>query len=268
MQETKIKVNKMKTYKEWLEEFRTKITEGYEKYRLDKKLAKSVYDAGSPVTVLLKGSGPKGMLSLVEGQQLQPYVLSTRNVTPLNIGFTIDMKDWADEPERYGMDMFMMQIGEIIAEREAYVIVKGMLDNAGYSVKVEAQGRLSKSDIKKAEDWIRNQGGYADTIILHCEQEMQFRLKGELLEPHLIPTSYVPQEDRGPYFSGKINGLNVYWMRFNKGIAVVYNKDEIILAKTSLKIEFDSLDHPTKLILERWCSSAPIDERGVVKIIL
>lgn len=258
----------MKTYREWLEEFRTKIKEGYEKHRIDKKLARSVYDAESPVTVLLKGSGPKVAFSLAEGQQLQPYVFSTRNVTPLNIGFTIDMKNWATEPERYGMDLFMMQIGEIIAENEAFVIVKGMFDNAGHSVKAEVQGQLSKSDIKKAEDWMRNQGWYADTIILHYEQEMQFRLKGELLESHLIPINWVPHEDRGPHYSGKINGLNVYWMRFNKGTAIVYDKDEIILAKTPLNIEFDNLDHPTKLVIERWCSSAPIDERGVVKIIL
>lgn len=256
----------MKTYAEWLEEFRTKINEGYRKHRMDKKLAGSVYDVERKTNIMPKGSGPIGAFDLTEGRPPPLYTFTTQNVTPLNIGFQIDMKEWAKEPERYGMDTYMEEIGETIAEREAYAIIKGMLDNAGHSIKAKTKEQMSKEDIIEAKNWIRSQGFYADTIILQSEQETQFLLEGALLEPHLIPTSYVSEEDRGHHYLGRIDGLNVYWAKFVGGLAIVYSKRSIKLAKTPLKIEFDNLERPSKLTVERWCSSAPMDKRGVVKI--
>jgi len=71
----------MKTYEEWLEEFRKKIKENYEHIRLDKQLAGYVYEVPKPATVLPKGSGPIGAFSIVEGEPLpEPYVFSIQEL--------------------------------------------------------------------------------------------------------------------------------------------------------------------------------------------
>ena len=220
----------MKTYKEWLEEFRTKIKEG----------------APPP----------------------EPYVYSTQRVTPKEVGFIVDLKNWVDEKEYTIMDPFLVDLGRGIAIREGYVIIRSMDEKAGYSMKTKTKGKLTKMDIIEAEKWIKKQGWYADTLLIHPDQEAEFLIRNEILIPSLIPTSYIPKEKRGRNFSGLLNGLNVYCTPLVEGLAFVYKKSQIIVAKTRLKIDFDDLTNPSKLIIQRSCSSAPIDERGVVKITL
>lgn len=104
--------------------------------------------------------------------------------------------------------------------------------------------------------------------MIHPEQEAEFLIRNEILPPSMIPTSYIPEKERGRNYSGVLNGLNVYWTPLVKGLAFVYRKSQIIVAKTPLKIDFDNLANPSKLIIKRSCFSTPIDERGVVKITL
>ena len=264
----------MKTYEEWLEEFRTKIKEGYETHRMDKQLVGYIYEVKKPATVLPKGSGPIGAHIIREGAPLpEPYVISSQVVTPKPVGFTVNLEDWVEKKEYTYMDPLLASLGKEIAVREGFVILRAMFEKAGHSMEVKTKGQLAKEDIKEAGDWIRKQGWYANTLVIHPEQEAQFLIRKEILHPTLFPTGYVPsifasEEERGPNYAGWLNGLNVYWTPLVKGLAFVYRKSEIIIMKTPLNIDFDNLDRPSKLVIKRYCSSAPVDERGVVKITL
>ena len=97
---------------------------------------------------------------------------------------------------------------------------------------------------------------------------LEFQLSGELLEGWRIPTGYLSKEKRGHYFSGMLEGLITYWAPFMKGVAVVFERDKIQVVNTPLKISFDNTQRPSKLILEKWCSSAPIIDDAVAKILL
>ena len=146
----------MKTYVEWLEDFRKKIYEGYEKHRMDKRLAGHVCEVKKPARKLLKLSGPVMVYGVPESGELPPsVVVGTQDVTPSNVGFPIDMRDWAEDPSRRNMDTFMTKKGKEVAENETRVIIKGMIDNVGYSFNAERKGELSKTDIRKAEDWLK-----------------------------------------------------------------------------------------------------------------
>lgn len=253
-----------KSYNEWLQEFREKIQVAYEKQRLDKQLAGYVYDVDKPVRTLPKGSGPYGVFVIREGEELPPpYVLSSQQVEPINIGFSLDITGWAQDPERYVMDVLLSNIGRNLAQREAFVILKGMIDKAGRSIQVKEKGKLTKSDLLEAERWIKTQGFHADTLVLHPKLENAFRMRGELIEASKIPQL---ARDKGSHFSGIIDGLNIYWTPIIEKYALLYKKSEIVIAKTPLKIEFDNTSSPSKLITERWCSSVPVDERSVVRI--
>jgi len=259
----------MKTYVEWLEDFRKKIYEGYEKHRMDKRLAGHVCEVKKPARKLLKLSGPVMVYGVPESGELPPsVVVGTQDVTPSNVGFPIDMRDWAEDPSRRNMDTFMTKKGKEVAENETRVIIKGMIDNVGYSFNAERKGELSKTDIRKAEDWLKEREVHPDTIIVDVKQGFEFLRRGEVLEAARIPSSYMPEEQRGPYFLGLLGGLKVYCIQFDERLAIVYRKNDIIVKNTPLKIYFDNLDRPSKLILEKWCSSAPIIDEGVVKITL
>jgi len=260
----------MKIYSEWLDEFRAKIEEGYESHRMDRCLAGFVSEVERPARRLIKMSGPiVAFFGIPEGGELPPPVKVTMSeVTPINVGFPVNLKDWADDPERTYMDMFMMQIGERIAENEVWAIVKGMVDNAGHTLEAEKKGELTKNDVEKAKDWVGNQGTYADTLIVYLEQKTEFLKRGELVEATPNVLGWIPEERRGRHFSGLVNGLFAYWTRFTKGLAIVYERNAIMVRKTPFKIDFDNSTHPSALNIEKWCSSAPTIEQGVVKITL
>ena len=256
----------MKTIDEWIEEFKNKINEGYETHRMDKRLAGYAYEVDQPARRLLKYEEPIRHESLPHGGTLIVMPTpKTRNVTPYQVGFRIDLKEWAVDPTVYGMDNYMHQIGVNISQKEVWVIAKGMSDNAGNVIEAEQKGELSKNDIVKARDLVLGQT-YADTIIMPIKQRWRFLKNGELWEPHRIPTGYVPEEDRGPYYAGNIDGARVYGTPAIEDFALVYSKREIMVKNTALKIEYDKRERI--LLVDKWCSSAPIQEEAVVKITL
>jgi len=117
-------------------------------------------------------------------------------------------------------------------------------------------------------NWIKGQGWFADTIIVHPTQEMEFLIRNDIITSDKIPIGIVPEKNRGPYFSGRIDGLNLYYTTLVEGFAIIYRKNDIIVKKTMLEINFDDMQHPTKLIVKRLCSSAPSISGVIVKIII
>jgi hypothetical protein len=237
---------------------------------MDNKIAGFYSEVERPVNGLLKYDEPIKVHVLRPGEPLPPPIPpKIRNVTPINVGFSVDMRKWAEDPTRWGgMDHFMFHLGKAVAEREYYTIVQGMFNNAGNVLKVEEKGILKIENIQEAKNIIRNKGLYADCILLHPDQLHAFRLSGELFEAWKVPTSYLPEEKRGRYFSGLIAGLKTYRANFIEGIAIVFESDKIQVVNTPLKISFDNIQKPSEIILERWCSSAPIIDNAVVNIIL
>jgi len=260
----------MKTYEEWLEEFTKKIKENYEYHRLDKQLAGYVYEVPKPATVLPRGSGPRGAFGIGEGEPLpEPYLISTQDVTPRNIGFSLDLKDWAEEKEFTYMDTLLSDLARNLSNRGGYTILRAMYEKAGFTMKAETEGKLTKTDIAKAEHWIGNQGSYADTLVIHPEQQAEFIIKNEIWHKSRIPIGFIREEQREqPHYAGMLNGIDVYWTPLVKGLAFVYRKNEIIVLNTPLKIDFDNMTRPKSLIIEQYCSSAAVDPRGVAKITL
>lgn len=195
-----------------------------------------------------------------------PSMPTRQQVEPMDISFTVDISEWVDET--FAWDTLSMYVTEEIADREIFVILKGMFDKVGHSVSAQTAGKLTKNEIDQAKNWIRSQGNYHDTLVMSPKQESQFWRSGEVWEASRIPTGYVPEKDRGPNYLGKIAGLNTYVTFVAQGIAIVYRKGEIIFTKTPLEINFDDMQRPRNLVIKRRCSSAPVDEKAVVKIAL
>jgi len=261
----------MKTSEEWLEEFKVKIKKGYEACRMDKRLCEFAHEVEKPATTLWKYDHPITADTMPEGQKMHIIVMPKpkyRTVKPLQVGFAIDLSKW-DWEEASGLDSLMPRWGSIVAEREYWAIVKGVSDNAGTTIKTKQKGEFSLADLREARTWIGQNGRkYADMAVIPLQQETELLKTGKLHTPEKIPDGYVPKRDRGPYFAGMLDGAKAYWMRFMKDFALVYAKCETIIRNTPLKVYYDKPKMPSRLIIEKWCSSAPILEQAVVKVLV
>lgn len=256
----------MKTIDEWIEEFKNKIKEGYENNRMDKRLAEYANEVEKPARTLLKRDEPIRHETLPHGGTLIVIpTFKTRTVTPYNVGYRIDLTEWVVNPEVYGMTNYMESIGVNVALKEVAVMAKGMSDNTTNIIEAEQKGELTKEDIKKAREMVSGEH-YTDTIVMPSKQRWRFLRNRELWEPHLIPTGYVPEKDRGPYYAGNISDARVYGIPTMKDFALVYSRKEIMVKNTPLKIEYYNRERV--LVVDKWCSSAPIREEAVVKITL
>jgi hypothetical protein len=255
-------MSQTKTFEQWLEEFKKEIKKGYEKATMVMALSEHVYK-DKVFTALPKYDTPLRASIVHEGEQLVPVRASLRTVNPLDAGFIQDLGDWSDNPEGYGMDMFMNDLGKLVADREYAIIAFSMKNCAGNTFKSEKGGHLSKDDIRKAQSLAE---GYADSVIMNHQEKVEFLKNGQILDPNRIPESFVPKERRGYYYSGMIGAVNVYWASFIEDFALVFNREEIISASAPLKIRFDDIRHPKQLIGEKLCVSAPMLDQAVVKI--
>ena len=257
----------MKSNKEWLEEFQKEINEGYERNRMDRVLARNAQQENKAPKKLPMFDEPIRAYGIPPGGKLPPPVaLKLRDVEPKNCGFFCDLKDWAYDPQQYYMSSLMIRLGEILAEREYFWIVKSLLENAGHMLKIETKGELTKADVLRAREKIGEWELFADTLVMPREHVLKLWKEKQLWEAHRIQTGYVPEEQRGPHFWGWLDGFNVYSARFLKNEAVLFNRAEIIVRNTPQVVSFDDIDRPQKLIIEKRCSSAPIIDLAVAKI--
>ena len=95
------------------------------------------------------------------------------------------------------MDILLADLGRWLSIRGGHAVLRSMCAKAGATVETETEGKLAKADIAKAENWIRTQGWYADTLVIHPEQEADFQIRNEIWHRSRIPTGYVPEEKRG-----------------------------------------------------------------------
>lgn len=255
----------MRTYSEWLNEFREKIIAGYDRYRIDKEIAGWVKEVSKPQTVLPKGSGKPFLLQRVgpHGELPEPYTYSTQVVTPYQIGLSCNLPEgWADEPERYIMDALMDEMGRHLASGEACVILSGLLEKADTEIKPRKQGEVTKDDILRAAEAVKQKGFLPDAVVLDPIRVEELLLKGELVEAWRLRGL----KKETPHYAGMVAGLDVYWTPVAGNNVFVYDKSYVIVARTQISVKFDNIEQPTKLIVDCWCSSAPVDPRAVARI--
>ena len=254
----------MPDYVRYLAEFRKQIEEGYSQHAYLNHLVSSVRTVEERASILLKGYGPAGAQVLSEGTAPpKPYAVSTRLVETYDVGFRVEVRDWAKAPEGLLTETLMEQIATKIAENEVLVLVEGLAKNAGKQVQATNALRLSKADLRSAIQWIGNNGFQPNRVLVSPELESQLMLKNELLEKWHFSSS---TEDWGSHYSGKIDGLDLFWDYSLTGRAIVYESYNVTFAKTDLKVTFDDMQNPNQLIVQSWCSCAPLDERSVALI--
>jgi hypothetical protein len=254
-------VSEQKTFQQWLEEFEKEIRKGYENAAMVIALSEHVWgDRDKAPTTLLKLDSPPTKST---GGQFVTIEATLRNVKPLDAGIAQNLGDWSAHPEDHYMGMLMNQLGKYVADKEYEIIVEGLKNYAGKTIKSKQKGQLSKDDIREAQSFTVR---YADSVIMNHQQMNEFLINGQIFEPLRIPESFVPKERRGYYYSGMISAVNVYWASFVKDFALVFDRGEIIFANTPLKIAFDNMESPKRLILHKMCVAAPMFDQAVVKI--
>jgi len=254
----------MKTFEEWLEEFKKEVVKGYNDTTMVTALCGHVYsDREKPPTSLYMLDGPPTASTMFKGAPLVTLNFKSRSVKPLDAGFVLDLKDWADDTGQMAIGEIMDQLGKDLADREYWIIVNGMITFAGNTVNAKQKGLLSKDDIKEAQRQVL--GTYADSAIMNPVQEAEFWKNEQMLAPEQVLSGYVPKERRGYYYTGMIDGVNVYIASFIRDFALVFSRREMIFASTSLALSFDNMAHPKKLILRKLCASAPMFDGAIAK---
>lgn len=255
-----------KSYDDWLSEFRKKIGETYETMRMDKQIG-HVHEVQKPAMTVPKGSGPTPLAHKLTGTELpEPYMFSIQNVTPINIGFDVNLGNWADDREFTIMDPLLCGLARDLSMRGGHSVLHSMYEKAGFKMKTEEEGKLSKMDIAKLDSWVGSQSWYADTLVIHPEQQVEFLIKNEIwLKNKIAPTSIVK---KGYNYTGMLGSLDVICTPLAKDLAFVFDKEQIFVAVTPLKIDFDNMYEPHSLKIEQFISSAPIDSRAVAVALL
>lgn len=157
------------------------------------------------------------------------------------------------------MDALMSQIGKRIAQRENSIIIEGLLSGAGKEF-VDGQ---ADDKIKEAIDWISSNIHYPDRMVIYPSDGILLAEKGIIMWQLPRPL----REQKGSHFFGITNGVDVYTTPLiERGTAVIYGMDEIMLMRTPLRIGFDNMEHPNYLTVAEECISGPIYEKAVAKI--
>lgn len=254
-----------KTWAEWLDEFTRHINEGYESHRIDRIVSGHAYEQEEPQRRILHYSTPmRGGVQV--GEVLNFTNVTFREVPLYNVGVHIDMEKWSTEPSRWGgMDHFMWSVGARVAERQYGSIFKSLCDYVGTNFDSEHVEKLTNNDLRRARDHLDSLGIFGDTFIVSYKYLENFRARNEIWNSWDVPTGYVPEELRGRFFVGIISVLRTYRKYFLDDKAVIFRRDDIMSYTTLLNVSFDR-EPPTKLIIEKWCSSAPIVDESVVVI--
>ena len=102
----------MTSFEEYLKEFKNEIENGYKERTMVNALAGYIHDKPDKTSIkFYKLDGPPKASVLSQGEEMKVIAFTPRSVQPLNAGFTLDLKDWADDPERTYMKMLMHQLG-------------------------------------------------------------------------------------------------------------------------------------------------------------
>jgi len=258
----------VKTYAEWLEEIRNKITETIIRYRLDEDLVKNICEEERIPNYIFRRSSPEREEILPDGStrlSLTPLIKET--ITPEKISLEKEISDWAEDPQNKIIDYCLDKIGRLVVDNEIKFLIKGLTKDA-HEFESKTQ-RITISDIRKAVNWLKNNmfklHGEPNILIMHPILIKKFRNDRELLEEKHFPRSFYG-EKLGHSF-GWINGLCVYGTRHvSSNTALIYDKNEACLRRAKIRIDFDNIESPRYLFVKEKRIAWLIDPNGLVKI--
>lgn len=258
----------MKSNADWIAEFSKKLQDAYRQNRADRKFVGLVRDIEKPTGLLPLGSGkPISFVDIDLGTEIESYVLTGQEVKAYNIGLSYEIADWIKSPELNDPDGTLMDIaleimGRNIAQREAYLIIKMLSEQASVQLPSIEKGVIRSSDILAAEKRIGEHGFNADTVIMQPKHRYQLLIEEDadlgLFHDLLVNDRYT--------YAGKISNMDVYSTEVIRDFSLVYDRDFVVLVRTPFKIYFDNIESPKYLVVDRICFTAPIDNRAVAVI--
>jgi hypothetical protein len=258
----------MKIFEDWLAEFSKKLQDAYRVNRADTKFVGLIRDIDKPVGLLPFGNGiPISFADIDMGHEVESYVLTGQEVKAYNIGMSYQIDEWAKAPELNDPDGVLMDIaleimGRNIAQREAYLIIKTLMDRANTILPSIEKGVVRSSDIYFAEKRIADHGFMPDTIIMEPWQRYQL-----LIEENVDLGRFEDLMHNGRYnYGGKVSNMDVYTTEVIKDTCLIYDKDYVSLIRTPFKIYFDNIESPKFLVVDRICFVAPVDPRSVIAV--
>lgn len=257
----------MKSFEEWLSEFRRGMNESIQRCRFDEELAEHILEEEKFSNYIFRKKEPDKQESLPEGGTmitLSPLI--TETVAPERIRIKADLGKWANDLQHIIMDVYLEDLGRLVVAHEAMILINGLLKSAK-EFEAEAS-EISKPDIKKAVGWIHQNAlsshVYPNTLVVNPSLEAEFEKRGDIVEAYRLPKGFI----KGPHFSGIINGLNVFSIPYiPPKIILIYDKHEICLRRTTVKINFDNIEKPRYLWIEEERKVWSKDPNALAKIV-
>ncbi|MFQ5920516.1 MAG: hypothetical protein ACE5JV_00690 [Nitrososphaerales archaeon] len=258
----------MKNFDDWLAEFGKKLQDSYRANKGDTKFAGIIRDISRPAGLLPLGAGrPISFADIDIGTQLEPYVLTGQEIKSYNIGLSYQIDEWAKAPELNDPDGTLMDItleimGRNIALREAYLVLKNLIEQSNVRLQSLERETIRRSDIAAAEKRMAEQGFTPDTVVLEPWQRYQLLVEEDAdlgrFRDLMLSDKYT--------YAGKVANMDIYSTDLVKNTCLVYDKDYTGLVRTPFKIYFDNMETPKFLIVDRVCYAATIDPRSAITI--
>jgi hypothetical protein len=258
----------MRFNKKQLDEFRRRIIEAIQRYRIDEELVGGIIEEEKFSNYIFRKSEPDKQESLPKGGTmivLSPLI--TENVKPERICIKADLSAWINYSWQMVMDTCLEDLARSVTNQEATFLVNGLLKDAK---EFEAQAtELSKSDIKKAVDWIHQNAlsfhTYPNILVMHPRLEAEFEKRGDIVEVYRLPKDLF----NGSHFSGRVNGLNVFSIaHIPPNIILIYDKQKIRLRRSKIRVDFDSIKKPRYLLVREERKVWSVDPNALAKLAL
>jgi hypothetical protein len=257
----------MKSFEDWLGEFRIKINQSIQRCRFDEDLVEHIFEEEKFSNYIFRKSGPDKQKSLPGGGIMIIFSpLITERVDPEMIRIKADLGRWADDPEDQIIDACLEDLGRSIVTREVTTLINELLK--GSKEFGTGTGKISKPDVRKAVDWIHQNalGSYVhpNTLVVHPNLEAEFEERGDIIGAYRLPKGFF----NGVHFSGIINGLNVFSVPcIPPNTILIYDKHEIYLRRTKVRVDFDNIKRPRYLLIEEKRKVWPRDSNSLAKVV-
>lgn len=107
--------------------------------------------------------------------------------------------------------------------------------------------------VEKASDWIRSNGNFANTLVIHPLEYSTLIKHKEIIDAWQIR----PIADReGKNFCGRIDGTNVFrTSAMKREMALLYTKEESSATRTRPNVHLDNPKYPKNIVVEEACTA-------------
>lgn len=248
-------------------EFSKKIQDAYMLNKADTMFAGIIREVEYPSNLFVKGAGmPVSFADIDSGTVIEPYIITGQEVKVTNIGISYAIQEWAkapnQDPDGVLMDVALEIMGRNIAQREAYLILKNLIDQAYTRFLSLEKGIIRKFDVTMAEKRVREMGFMADSVVMEPAQRYNLLVEENV---DLARFKGLMQSEKYTY-AGKVSNMDVYSSELISRKCLVFDKSYVALLRSPFRIYFDNLDSPRYLIVERKCVATSIDPKSLVLI--